>query len=93
MVISGGKQFSCDLGNGKFGTINQTTLLIGKNEDPSNPTPGTSVPRTRTAVGLIAIDQGCAPQHVGTFQAQVYVQVENYYGLKAQTKTLVLTFP
>jgi len=93
VVISEGGDFSCDLGNGKFGTINQIDGIIGKNEDPSNPTPGTSVPRSRSGGASIAIDHGCSPQHVGTFTAEVSVQVENYYGLKATTKILTLSFP
>ena len=91
-IIEGGA-VSCDLGNGKFGNTSTFTAIVGQNQDPSNPTPGTSVPRTRAAGGSIAIDHGCAPQHVGTLQALVHVDAENYYGLKATTKTLTLTFP
>ena len=87
-------QWACDLGNGLHTGPSPFSTSIGESRDLSNPTPGTSVPRTRTAGGLIGIYGRCPPQQpLASFTAQVSVQVENYYGLKATTKTLTLTFP
>jgi len=83
----------CDLGNG-LGKHQNYFEVIGQSQDLSNPTPGTSVPRTRAASGRTIIGGHCSPQQTLTgLTAKVTVNVENYYALQATTKTLFLTFP